>query len=203
MTPPARQEDTEREWRRRLADLTPEQRALLLEKVRARQLAEHAPYSPILPAAREQPLLLSFAQQRLWFLDQLTENRGLYTISTAMRLTGMLDVSVFQRSLNEVVHRHEVFRTAFPRHVAHQVIAAASDVCLRQEDLSGESDPLAAGLRRAAEDARLPFNLTQGSLLRVTLLRLTPSDHLLLLSMHHIIADGWSMGVLLREVGTL
>ncbi len=200
-------EDRADELRQRLAHLTPAQRALLLEKARTQQLlaAGAAQQTPITPVARDQSLPLSFAQQRLWFLDQLTENRSIYNISTAVRLTGVLDTVALERSFAEIIRRHEALRTTFPQQggAAQQVIAALSDFVLVQDDLSREQNPWAAGLRCATAEAQQSFNLATGPLLRATLLRLAPTDHLLLLTMHHIISDGWSLGILVRELSAL
>jgi len=200
-------EDRADELRQRLAHLTPAQRALLLEKARTQQLlaAGAAQQTPITPVARDQSLPLSFAQQRLWFLDQLTENRSIYNISTAVRLTGVLDTVALERSFAEIIRRHEALRTTFPQQggAAQQVIAALSDFVLVQDDLSREQNPWAAGLRCATAEAQQSFNLATGPLLRATLLRLAPTDHLLLLTMHHIISDCWSLGILVRELSAL
>ena len=166
---------------------------------------------PILPVSRQGELPLSFAQQRLWFLDQLEPGSSAYNLPRALRLEGALggrQVALLRRALLAVVRRHEALRTRFaatPRGPVQEVMAAPAAaagwalplVCL---------DGLPAGSRRgealrlAAAEARRPFLLSVAPLLRVTLVRLAPGDHLLLGTLHHIVADGWSIGILLREV---
>ncbi|HEV2833884.1 MAG TPA: condensation domain-containing protein, partial [Pyrinomonadaceae bacterium] len=142
---------------------------------------------------------LSFAQQRLWFLDQYEPGSILYNLSAAIHLKGALNVTALERSLSEIVRRHEVLRTTFfivdDRPV--QVINEARDFQLTaielRESCLQEKEETAA--RFAAEEARTPFNLAEGPLLRVKLLRLAEDDHVLLITMHHIISDGWSIKV--------
>jgi amino acid adenylation domain-containing protein len=162
---------------------------------------------PIEPVSREAVLPLSFAQQRLWFLDQLEPGSSLYNILTAVRLTGRLNVSALEQTLSEIIRRHEVLRTSFPVIDGNprQLIAPAQPVHLSVINLSEltEADSEAEVRRIAAEQAQRPFDLAQGPLLRVSLLRLSEESHALIFTMHHIISDGWSMGVLIREVATL
>ncbi|RKH60321.1 non-ribosomal peptide synthase/polyketide synthase, partial [Corallococcus aberystwythensis] len=153
------------------------------------------------------PPPLSFAQERLWFLHQLEPTSSTYTLRAAVRLTGTLDVTALERSLNEVVRRHEALRTTFVRTEAGpvQVISPPSRLSLPVVDL-GHLTPSAreAGAReRAFAEHLRPFDLEQGPLVRATLLRLTADDHVLLLPMHHSVSDGASLGVLLHEVGRL
>ncbi len=150
---------------------------------------------------------LSFAQQRLWFIDQLEPGSFLYNVCTGVRIEGPLNVPSLQRSFDEIVRRHETLRTTF-RFVNRepvQIIADASDVTVDIVDLewlpADEKEP--ATRRLLLEEAQLPFDLTEGPLLRVKLLRLSAEEHVLILCMHHIISDGWSLGVLVREVAEL
>ena len=150
---------------------------------------------------------LSFAQQRLWFLDQYEPENILYNIPAAIRMKGTLNVAALERGLSEILKRHEALRTTFcivdDRPV--QVINEVQDFSLTVIDL-GESSPeknKATAERLVAEEARQPFNLAEGPLLRIKLLRLAENDHVLLVIMHHIISDGWSIKVLMREVGEL
>src|SRR5262249_8298109 len=150
---------------------------------------------------------LSFAQQRLWFLDQYEPNNILYNIPTAIRLRGALDVTALERSLNEIMNRHEALRTTFgvvrdrPVQIINERLAFRLPVIeLRESSLE---DKEATAARLAAEEARKPFNLGEGPLLRVTLLRLAGDDHVMLITMHHIISDGWSIKVLIGELGEL
>ncbi|MEO6082236.1 MAG: condensation domain-containing protein, partial [Umezawaea sp.] len=150
---------------------------------------------------------LSFAQERLWFIDRLEGGSAPYNIPAALRLRGALDVDALERSLGEIVRRHESLRTVF-REVdrgAVQVIAPFAGFALPIDDLSG-LHPAARETevrRRAREDAARPFDLAQGPLVRAALLRVADEEHVLLLCIHHIVTDGWSSGVLLRELSAL
>ncbi len=162
---------------------------------------------PIHRLERTSPLPLSFAQQRLWFLDRLAPGSAQYNIPTAVRIQGQLHVAALEAAIREVVRRHEVLRGAFVTldGVAHQTIAEEFAVPLPLMDLS----PLPPLEREAetrrwidAESAR-PFDLETGPLLRALLIRLGDDEHILVVTMHHIASDGWSLGVLVRELATL
>src|SRR6185369_975510 len=158
--------------------------------------------------ARQSKLFpLSFAQERLWFLDQLEPGSAFYNISTGVRLGGELDIAALERTFSEVVRRHEVLRTTFPmvNGVPVQRVSAAEPLHLVIEDLSSleEAERAAEIVRLGNEEAQRPFELAHGPMLRVRLLRLSAEEHVVLLTMHHIVADGWSMGVLVKEVSTL
>src|SRR5215510_8308606 len=150
---------------------------------------------------------LSFAQQRLWFLDQYEPDNILYNIADAIRLKGAFNVTALEQSLNEILRRHEALRTTFSivddRPV--QIIHKLWDFSLRpielRESSSEKKEAIAA--RFAAEEAEKPFNLAKGPLLRVELLRLAEDDHVLLITMHHIISDGWSIKVFIGEIEEL
>jgi len=148
---------------------------------------------------------LSFAQQRLWFLDQFAPGSPAYNIPLAERLRGELSAELLARVFTEVVRRHEALRTTFAARDGQpvQVIAPAEAPPLPVVDLSGLADQESEALRIAMEEAWRPFDLEAGPLLRLGLVRLGEHDHLLLITMHHIVSDGWSVGVLLREVGAL
>jgi acyl carrier protein len=162
---------------------------------------------PLLAVARDRELPLSFAQQRMWFVHQLDHSDPLYNIPFALRLTGRLDLGVLGRALDEIVRRHESLRTTFTLFEGRpaQVIALPARAGLRLIDLGGfgQTEREAETLRLAAEEARTPFDLGRGPLLRATLVRRGEEDHVLLFTMHHIISDGWSLGVLVREVAAL
>ena len=162
---------------------------------------------PILPVNRDRDLPLSFAQQRLWFLEQLDPNRATYCIATGYRLTGALDVTALEQSLDELVRRHEILRTTFPdvNGLPSQFISPATVLILPSIDLSelSSSQREAEALHQAQQEAQRPFDLAQGPLFRAKLLRLTAQEHILLLNMHHIISDGWSFDVSFRELTTL
>ncbi|MCP4655559.1 MAG: hypothetical protein GY856_09090, partial [bacterium] len=158
---------------------------------------------PLVPVARDRELPLSFAQQRLWFLDQLEPASPAYNIPLAVGLDGGASAALLRRVFNEVIRRHEVLRTRFaavggePR----QVIAPALELLLPVVDLRSLPEAVRAveARRLAAAEARRPFDLATGPLLRVTLLRLA-EEQVLLLTMHHIVSDGWSMGIFRREL---
>ncbi|WP_437667767.1 amino acid adenylation domain-containing protein [Sorangium sp. So ce1182] len=167
-----------------------------------------APAPPIEKAPRKGELPLSFAQQRLWFLDRLEPASAFYNVPAVVRLSGRLDVDALARSLQEIVRRHEALRTVFPTTLAgeaHQAIASALEVPFPIVDLQAFAEPAleAEVRRRAEEEGQEPFDLAKGPLLRTTLLRLGEQEHVLVLTMHHIVSDGWSMGVLVRELGAL
>ena len=149
----------------------------------------------------------SYAQERLWFIDRLEPGSAAYNMSVAWRLGGALDEAALERSLSEIVRRHEALRTTFAEMDGSlvQVVAPFGTFALPVEDLSGlgEEDREAAVEQRAGEEARRVFDLAAGPLFRAALLRLGEEDHVLLLSMHHIVSDGWSMGVLSREFSVL
>ncbi|MBZ4423347.1 non-ribosomal peptide synthetase, partial [Myxococcus sp. RHSTA-1-4] len=179
--------------------------AARLESVCGSAADSHAP--AIVPVPRSGPLPLSFAQQRLWFIDQLQPGSASYNMPTFMRMEGALDVDALQRAFDELVRRHEALRTTFTQQEGQplQLIAPTGTLPLEQVDLGGlEPRAARAELERRLRDEMLrPFDLTTGPLVRAQLLKLGPSDHVLALDMHHIVSDGWSMGVLVREVAAL
>ena len=157
--------------------------------------------------SRAQPLLLSFAQQRLWFLEQLDPGSVAYTIPLVLRLRGSLDLLAIQTSLRALIQRHEVLRTTFGSHEGHpiqQIIPDPPLDCslLDLAHLSSEERRVRE-LAWLAAELEIPFDLERGPLLRVRLLRCGAQEHVLLLLFHHIIFDGWSMEVLLRELTPL
>jgi amino acid adenylation domain-containing protein/non-ribosomal peptide synthase protein (TIGR01720 family)/FkbM family methyltransferase len=167
-----------------------------------------APVPPLVRVPRDGELPLSFAQQRLWFLQQLAPASTAYNIPIALRLTGQLDPALLAASLSAVVERHESLRTVFPAVVgrpAQELRSAALTAVLPLIDLSAlPAVDRETELRcHAAREAAAPFDLARGPLLRTRLLRLGAEDHGLLFSMHHIISDAWSLRVLIREVSAL
>ncbi|MFL5358250.1 amino acid adenylation domain-containing protein, partial [Archangium sp.] len=161
----------------------------------------------IQPVSRTEALPLSFSQQRLWFLDQLEPGSATYNIPAVVRMEGTLDVAALERSFNTLVRRHESLRTTFRAEESGpiQLIAPELTVSLPVMDLTHlpESARHPEMLRLAREEASRPFDLTRGPLLRTTLLRLGEREHILLLDMHHVVSDGWSLGVLIREMAAL
>ena len=158
-------------------------------------------------AAREGDLPLSFAQQRLWFIDRMEPGTSLYNLPIALRIRGELAVGVLERTLGEVVRRHEVLRTVFVEQDgrARQVILPPGDFSIPLLDLAPLPESERDGALAAAleAEAHLPFDLSRGPLFRAVLWRLDGREHVLLVAMHHIVSDGWSLGVLVREVGAL
>jgi amino acid adenylation domain-containing protein len=162
---------------------------------------------PLKAVERRGDLPLSFAQERLWFLDQLEPDSDFYNIPLGVRLTGELDVEALERTLSEVVRRHEVLRTTFPMDhgVPVQRVSAARPFHLPVLDLSKLPEPerMSEARRVAIEESHRPFDLAKGPMLRGMLLKLDETDHIVQLTMHHVISDAWSTGVLIREVATL
>jgi amino acid adenylation domain-containing protein len=158
-------------------------------------------------AAKGRTVPLSFAQQRLWFLDQLEPGSASYNMQRAARIRGRLDLPALRRSLSALVARHESLRTNFGSFQGEpaQIIAPAREIELTVIDLAGlRSEEREAEARRlAAITSQDPFDLAQDQLLRAYLFQLDGQDHVLHLIMHHIVSDGWSLGVLFREIGTL
>ena len=149
----------------------------------------------------------SFAQQRLWFLHQLAPESPFYNVTAAIRLTGSLHINALKQTFNAIVQRHEALRTTFTRVDGEliQVIAPDRDVVLSITTLltvsAAQRDELAQ--QQAIVEFQHPFNLTDGPLMRVKLLQFDEMEHVLLLSLHHIVTDGWSIGVLIQELGTI
>ncbi|MEO8041986.1 MAG: condensation domain-containing protein, partial [Acidobacteriota bacterium] len=147
----------------------------------------------------------SVAQQRFWLLDQLEPGNTALNMPLALSLTGKVNVDELERALNEVVSRHEVLRTTFSRNNGKpvQVIAAKQTLPLEFVDLSGHIDKESESERIRVEEAHHTLDLLRGPLFKARLIRLEAEDHILLLTLHHIICDGWSNGVLVREVGEI
>ncbi len=167
----------------------------------------HQNIPSLVPISRNSKLPLSFAQKRLWFLDQLVPNNPFYNVPAALRLTGALNLVALKQTFNEIVRRHEVLRTNLivVEGEVVQFIAPSLTISIPVIDLR----ELPAATRETeaenaiAQTALKPFNLSTDPLLRVTLLQLDDAEHILLINMHHIISDGWSIGVLIKEIGAL
>ncbi|WP_063756241.1 non-ribosomal peptide synthetase [Streptomyces sp. NRRL S-920] len=166
-----------------------------------------APPDPIPPAPREGALPLSSAQRRLWYLDDLTAGGAEYNTGASLRLRGPLDPDALHRSLHRLAARHDSLRTTFPTVDGQGVqrVAAEPDVPLRTADLTGVPDARRAEAAEEllTEELGRAFDLAAGPLTRALLVRLTADDHLLLLAQHHIVTDGWSVGILTRELAAL
>jgi amino acid adenylation domain-containing protein len=162
---------------------------------------------PIPRVSHRQSAPLSFAQQRLWLIDQLEPESPLYNVPVVLRLTGRLDTAALARSFGEIIRRHEVLRTVFSSEQGQPVqrVSAVCALALARVDLGGVPSARrgSEALRLAAREIQRPFDLRKGPLLRVLLVQLGDAEHLLALTMHHIVSDGWSMGVLVKEMAAL
>ncbi|HSK63174.1 MAG TPA: amino acid adenylation domain-containing protein, partial [Pyrinomonadaceae bacterium] len=186
--------------------LSAAKRALLEKRLAGRSSGE-ADGRTIRPSPRNGPVQQSFAQQRLWFLDQLEPGLAAYNIPAAVRLVGKLDVAVLDWSLNEIVRRHESLRTTFNSVAGQpvQIVAPALELSIPVIDLTRIPDASreTEAMRLARQEAQRPFDLIRGPLIRAVLLRLRTEEHVLILTMHHIVSDGWSQAVLKTELGAL
>jgi amino acid adenylation domain-containing protein len=170
-----------------------------------------SPAAPSLPpierTMRGDVAPLSYGQRRLWFLNQLEPGSAAYNMPCAVRLRGPLDETALAYALTEVIHRHEILRARFVSDGPEpaQIFSEAAAFELPLTDLSAhdEGERETEALRLAQEEARRPFDLQRGPLVQARLLRLSKDEHVLVLVMHHIVADGWSVGVLVKEVATL
>src|SRR6185369_14177768 len=192
---------------REIEKLSPQRRALyelLLKKKHSESLSLNR-IQPRAPLSNSSSL--SFAQQRLWLVDQLEPGNAMYNIPIALRLTGGLNVAALEKTLSEIIRRHEVLRTTFSviDDRPAQVIAPPSALTLPVVDVSElpKEEQETKARRLAAEEAQRPFSLSEGPLLRASLVRLGAEEHIALFTLHHIISDAWSTTIFVREVGTL
>src|SRR6185437_7690346 len=160
--------------------------------------------------SEEEKKKLSYGQQRLWFLEQLEPAASAYNLSSGIRLEGDLNIEVLERSLNEVVERHESLRTRFELNQQgepQQVVGKPEElrIKLKIHEVAGRTaeEKQAEVKRLTQEEERRPFDLKQGPLMRVQLLRVSSQQHVALFTLHHIVSDGWSQGVLVEEIGRL
>ena len=155
------------------------------------------------------PLPLSFAQQRLWFLSQLEGNSAAYNIPAAVKLIGTLNVTALEQAIGTIIERHSILRTSFsildgqPIQKIHALTTTNLLYVIDWRSLPKVEQPEVMVQRLALEEAQRPFDLNQAPLLRVTLVILSQTEHILLLTMHHIISDGWSLGIFVRELSEL
>ncbi|HEU4933901.1 MAG TPA: condensation domain-containing protein, partial [Pyrinomonadaceae bacterium] len=170
-----------------------------------RQRASGVSLPPITPALREGPMPLSFAQERLWFIDRLDEGSAVYNLSTAVKLEGSLQITALEQSLTELVRRHEILRTSFVEIDGQpaQVMAATMSLPLRVTNLKRIENGESATAQVIAQETAPAFDLTRLPLMRARLVQLSDREHALVLTFHHIITDGWSMRVLVKELTTL
>src|SRR5262249_6711377 len=158
---------------------------------------------PLVVESRPERLPLSYAQQRLWFIDRMGETSSHYNVPEALRLRGELNIEALKRAFHTIVERHESLRTHFAEFDGNpvQIVVPSLQLDVAVEDLSSLPETLmeeriSAAFEREWEE---PFDLAHGPLLRVRLLKLGEKDHILLRTFHHIVYDGWSMAVLNRE----
>src|SRR5262249_5315303 len=180
----------------KLEDLSPAEKRALLS-----QLVSENAHAPIRTAP------LSYAQQRLWFLDQLMPGNPFYNEASAFRLRFPLNIAALERSLNEIVHRHETLRTTFQASAGEpaQHIAPKMTLELPVIDLShlDEQKRETEALQLVKGESLRPFDLASGPLLRCQLVQLGPDEHIFILVMHHIVCDGWAMKVFFSELATI
>jgi glycosyltransferase involved in cell wall biosynthesis len=193
-----------------LADLTPQQQALLtlrLRKKAASRTEQPSRTARIERVSRDTQLRASFAQERQWFLDHLEPGSRFYTMASSVRLTGPLDMKVLEQSLNEVIRRHDTLRTCFATVDGYpvQVVKPFRPAILQVTNLIGlpETEREAEARRLATMEGSKSFDLARGPLMRASVLRLGDEDHVLLVTMHHIISDAWSMKIFVDEMVTL
>ncbi|PHM11385.1 non-ribosomal peptide synthetase [Nostoc sp. 'Peltigera malacea cyanobiont' DB3992] len=162
---------------------------------------------PILPRTRDAELPLSYAQQRLWFLDQFEPNSAFYNIPMALRLVGNLKQAALEQSLEEIIHRHEALRTNFITvdGKPSQIIQPETNWTVSVVDLKylSTTEQEITSQQLAQQQITQPFDLAKGTLIRATLVVLSETEHVLLVCMHHVVSDGWSMGVFVQELVAL
>ncbi len=172
-----------------------------IETARAAQVGLRIP--PIGKAVRNENIPLSFSQQRLWFLDKLEPGNPAYNIHAAVRLMGDLDPDILKRSLEAVIERHEILRTTFPdtdgRPIQHIGQSFKLDLPFLDFERLEENEREAEALNLIMDESQRPFDLAHGPLLRAKLLHMSERDHILIVTMHHIVSDAWSMGLLVRD----
>src|SRR2546421_3878912 len=177
-----------------------------LQELLSRRLAGQAEhYEEISRAERNGRLPLSFSQQRLWFLNEFQPGTAEYNSALCLRLLGALDISALTNALQELLARHESLRTTFDEvdGNAVQVVHPARELRVPVVNLGGPAGPGSDELDRVlSEEYSRPFDLHEGPLFRVLLVRRADDEHVLLLTAHHIVVDGWSMGVLVEELST-
>jgi amino acid adenylation domain-containing protein len=161
-------------------------------------------YSPIIARASCDPVELSFGQQRLWFLAQFESGSSAYNVPMAWRITGAVDLSALQRSLDQLIARHEALRTTFPADEGHprQVISKAQPVSLESFDLRTVEDSKRESklVRQICDVTQRPFDLATGPVMRATLFQIEDKEHVFVLVLHHIVCDGPSIAILLEEL---
>ena len=187
-----------------IANLSPKQRALLEKRLQQKKIKR--PSSSIIPKRQPSDIIpLSFAQQRLWFIQQLEPDNNSYNVPSSFRIKGKLQVEILEQTLNEIVKRHEMLRTSFTTDSDRQpiqVVTPFQPFSLPIIDLQDIANAEAEVQRLVIRESLRPFDLSE-SLLRLILLKLSEKEHILLITTHHIVCDRWSIGVFLREMTTL
>jgi amino acid adenylation domain-containing protein len=187
---------------KQLENLSPEKRALVLQKLKNQK------QTPLVkPVSREKPLPLSFAQQRLWFIDQLEGENGVYNVPFFWQISGILNINALEKAILEIIHRHEILRTSFSivNESPIQIIHTQPELKIEILDWEqvAEKDKFSKAKHLATAELQKPYDLAKAPLLRVKLLKLADKSHLLLLVIHHIVCDGWSMDIFRKELFTL
>jgi amino acid adenylation domain-containing protein len=187
---------------KRLENLSPEKRELVLQKLKKQQ------QTPLLkPVSREKPLPVSFAQQRLWFIDQLEGENGVYNVPFFWQISGILNINALEKAILEIIQRHEILRTSFSivNESPIQIIHTQPELKIEILDWRQvpKKDQFSKSKHLATAELQQPFNLSKAPLLRVKLIQLAVQSHLLLLVIHHIVCDGWSMDIFRKELFTL
>src|SRR5258708_29648029 len=194
---------TDQDIAARIAQLSPAKRALLEKRLKEQSASGES--RPIQPRSDLSEVPLTFSQESLWFLTQLAPDKAVYNRPLGIHLTGPLEVDNLRLSLNQIILRHEILRSTFPivNEQPVQVVGAAYNLECELVDLSQDAEAVSTCERLKTELLKQPFDLARGPLVRAVLYRFAPDDHLLLLSMHHIVFDGWSTTIFLRELSSL
>ncbi|HEX8432185.1 MAG TPA: amino acid adenylation domain-containing protein, partial [Longimicrobium sp.] len=178
---------------------------VLADLARRLEQAARAEMPEIVPVDRSQPLVTSFAQQRLWLMEQFMASGSAYHVPMRLRFTGTLDRDALRATLDRIMERHEAVRTVFTSSdgMPLQVIQPAEGMPLLEHDVRAAPDPEAAVRELVTEELRAPFDLERDPLMRGRLIQVADDEHVLLLTLHHIVSDGWSLGVVTNELGAL
>jgi amino acid adenylation domain-containing protein len=189
----------------RITALSPEQKVLLELRLKEKEFKNSRPKLVGHPQPNSNVGVLSYAQERLWLLHQLQPDLPLYNEISLIKLTGFLDANLLEQSFNQVLQRHQVLRSKFIAQDGKPVaqIAPNLKISLPLVEIRQETNPEARVIALATQEARKPFDLAEFPLFRLKLYRLSEKQHLWLMVVHHIICDGWSMGIFIREIATL
>ncbi|BAT56778.1 McnC protein (plasmid) [Nostoc sp. NIES-3756] len=184
-----------------------ERKAEIINFLKAANHTNNYNFKPLVAIPRAGNPPLSFAQQRLWFLDQLLPNNPFYNVPATLHLRGWLNLAALEQTFNEIVQRHEALRTNFVMQSGQPVQIIKSQITISLSIIDLQQQPVDERETQAQQliiqEVQKPFNLTTDSLLRVTLFQLNEAEYILLLNMHHIVSDGWSIGVLVQEIAAL